>query len=89
MAKKEVGLQAAPSDYKSRVHLDLEDASQLKGLEIGQVVTVAIKGKVRSLEQRQHWDDPKRIVSSICVEQDDLVIKGKNVFEELAEDDED
>jgi hypothetical protein len=78
--KAEVACCVTP-DYKERVRVCMS-ATDLKKLSIGDEIEVMLKGTVVGLEERKHWDDDKKIIREVCIEQE-----GKNVFAELAEDD--
>ena len=62
----------------------------LSGLEVGDTITLVIKGKVAGLEERESYDDPKKINAEVRVKNYDVLVDtSNNVFEELAEEDED
>ena len=89
MAKKKLGSDAAvPScTYSPSVHLDFKDVSELKDLVVGDTVRIVIKGRVKAVEQREDWDDPKKTVASLSVKDfEATIVSGSNQFEELLED---
>lgn len=49
------------------MHVDFDELDDIKGLSVGDTVRIMVKGKVKSLEQRQDWDDPKKVLASLGV----------------------
>lgn len=83
MAKKET--VPAPAEYKPRTYVDLE-GKELKGLEdlnVGDKITVVLKGKLVSIEKRETEGGTR---GSVSLEDPKVAIRGGNAFEELAED---
>jgi hypothetical protein len=84
-------------DYQPSLHLDLEgaDVKQLDGLKVGEDVEVLVRGKVKSLEQRQYkrMDEKgkeKEVTSGhISVEGYKIQVleEESNAFSKLAEED--
>lgn len=89
---------------KHRLYIDLPEGHDMKGITLGEEVTVMAKGKIKSAraeEEEASYPDPccetgkgdknkkkKYIIpAEITLELTDVKIKGKNVFEELSEDD--
>ena len=63
------------------VYLDVPKGMSLKGLEVGDMVEMTLKGRMKGLSDREYG-------KSIDVELRDLTMSGgPNEFEEMAEDD--
>ena len=93
MAKKKVSSQAAlgvDCTYSPSVHLDFKDVSELEGLSVGDTVRVVIKGKVKGVEQREDWDDPKKTRASLSIKDfEATIVTDSNQFEELLDEEDD
>jgi hypothetical protein len=63
-------------------------AGAVKGLSVGDEVVVTIKGKVKSVSQREDYDDKEKVTSSLDVEYNDLTVKSgkKSEWDELVEE---
>lgn len=70
-----------PEIYTPRLAIDLEDSDEVKGLELGQEVTVLVKGKIDRITQAENE-------TCIYLKDFETEIEHKGTFEELAEDDE-
>jgi len=94
MAKKRkvkvanAGVGLCPADSPTLwLQVEKED---IKGLEIGQTVTLVIKGKVAALEQRESYGDQEKVTHEIRVRDYEVMVEGGgNVFEELSKEDDD
>ena len=55
---------------------------------MGDEVVVTIKGKVKSVSQREDYDDKEKVTSSLDVEYNDLTVKSgkKSEWDELVEE---
>lgn len=73
--------------YSPSLYVDFADLKEIKGLTVGEEVTVVIKGKVSAITQRDKTEyDPMR--ASVTLKDFTAEIDNeKNVFAELAEDD--
>jgi len=84
---------AADSVYKPSLYLDLEgkDVTMVKELKVGETVEFCVRGKIRSLEQRQRTDEKgkEKTTGSISLEnyEVELMEEEANEFSKLAEDD--
>ncbi len=68
------------------LHLDATE-KQLKGVELGEEVTVTAKGKVTGALLPDSWDKENDYPGSIIIEYTNLkVMQGENEFSLLAED---
>lgn len=88
MAKKKVKVEAGccPSDYSPSIYLDVGALKELGKVTVGSEVTVVIKGKVRSIEQREDYDDPKKVNGSLSLKDFEVEItSGSDVWDELME----
>lgn len=87
---KEKSPDVAP-EYKPRLHIDLPKGQTdvIEALKVGQKVTFTVTGEVVSLEMREDmYDGKKTETARFCVEDFKVKFKGKNVYADLAEDDE-
>jgi hypothetical protein len=89
--KKATGLVESTKgadDYTPSVYLDVKALSDLKGLEVGEVVTVIIKGKVKGLSQREDYGDSSKVKGELQLYPDDIQIEaGTDVWDELSKED--
>jgi len=68
------------------LHLDATE-KQLKGVELGEEVTVTAKGKITGARLPDSWDKENDYPGSITIEYTNLkVMQGENEFSLLAED---
>ncbi len=87
MAKKKTDGLVSDS-YTPTVYLDVKALSDLKGLTVGEEVTVVIKGKVKGLSQREDYDDKSKVKGSLDITPTDIKIEsGTDVWEELSKED--
>jgi hypothetical protein len=81
-----------------RLYIDLPEGYDMSKIKLGETVTVVAKGKIkaaRAEDETEDWSKEgkggkrpmKTIPPEITLELSDVTIKGKNIFEELAEDD--
>ena len=92
MAKKKVSSKKSDTSctYSPSVHLDFSDVSELEGLTVGDEVRVVIKGKVKAVEQREDWDDPKKTRASLSIKDfEATIVTDSNQFEELLDEEDD
>lgn len=92
MAKKKLSSAplAAECTYSPSVHLDFKDVGELKDLTIGDTVRVVIKGKVKSVEQREDWDDPKKVLASLSIKDfEATIVTDSSQFDDLLDEDDD
>lgn len=74
--------------YSHSISVDFEEAEEISGLQVGDTVRVMIRGKIRSLDQREDYSDPKKILSSISIKDFDAeIITDENQFDSLLDDD--
>ena len=66
MAKKKT-IDASTPECTRNMYVDFDEPEEIKGLAVGDTVRIVVKGKVKSLEQRQDWDDPKKVLASLGV----------------------
>lgn len=89
-SKKSEGQAALDCTYSPSVHLDFSDVSELEGLTVGDEVRVVIKGKVKAVEQREDWDDPKKTRASLSIKDfEATIVTDSNQFEELLDEEDD
>lgn len=68
-------------ERKATVHLPTDE--DMSGFELGDEVTITIKGTIKSGRfslKKEDWDDAK---GHLEVEVDDIKIDGKNVFQSM------
>lgn len=82
-----------------RLYIDLPEGYDMSKIKLGEMVTVVAKGKIkaaRAEDETEDWSaEPKKggkrpmkvVPPEITLELSDVTIKGKNIFEELAEED--
>lgn len=92
--KKKVSSQAEACgrvmgcSYSPTISVNFEKVEEISGLQVGDTVRVMIKGKVRSIDQREDYIDPKKILSSISIKDFDAeIISDENQFDSLLDDD--
>ncbi len=79
--------------HKDRIHLDVDDEEMLAELSLGDDVTVTVRGTIKGMSsprKNEFDDEPETYPGDISVEVDERTIKkGRNVFTELVEGEED
>lgn len=87
MAKNKMGdVPVATGRLAPTLHLDATE-KQLKGVELGEEVTVTAKGKITGARLPDSWDKENDYPGSITIEYTNLkVMQGENEFSLLAED---
>lgn len=84
--KKNFGGEVATGRPAPTLHLDATE-KQLKGVELGEEVTVTAKGKITGARLPDSWDKENDYPGSITIEYTNLkVMQGENEFSLLAED---
>ena len=89
MAKKKIS--SAPNTlsvggYSPTLYIDFDDLKEIEGVALGDTVTIVVKGKVKSLEQRSYEGESPR--ASLCLKEFEAEIASNpNIFEELADED--
>lgn len=78
------------SEYSPRMHIDFDDVTEVAGLVLGDQVRLVVKGKVRSIEQRKAYDDEKKQIASICLEDFEAeIVPAGGQFDDLLADEDD
>ena len=86
-SKTQVGCVAADCTYSPSVHLDFADVTELAGLTVGDEVRVVIKGKVKSVEQREDWENPNKTRASLSIKDfDATIVSDTNQFDDLLDE---
>ena len=87
MAKKKMGdVPVATGRGAPTLHLDATE-KQLKGVELGEEVTITARGKITGARLPDSWDKENDYPGSITIEYTNLkVMQGENEFSLLAED---
>ena len=86
-SKQQAGCVSADCTFSPSVHLDFADVTELEGLMVGDEVRVVIKGKVKAVEQREDWDDPKKTRASLSIKDfDATIVSDTNQFTELLDE---
>ena len=81
---------ATPAGYSPSIYLDVIALDSLKDLKVGEEVTVVLKGKLRSIEQREGYDDPKKLQGNLSLKDYEISITaGSDVWDELSEEEDD
>ena len=63
------------SSPKPCLHIDFDaDAKEVKGVAVGDTVYILIKGVVKGVEQRESWDDPKKMMASMSLKNFDVKV---------------
>lgn len=86
-SKEEVCGGGMGCSYSPTISVDFEEAEKIADLQVGDTVRVMIRGTVRSLDQREDYDNPKKILSSISIKDFDAeIISDENQFDSLLDD---
>ena len=73
------GKTTTPAIPKPCLHIDFDNgASEVKGVAVGDTVYVAIKGVVRGVEQRESYDDPKKMMATLSLKDFEVKVSGKD-----------
>lgn len=95
MAKKKISSKEADCvegvcSYSPSTYLDFDDVTEIKGLELGQKVRIVLTGTVKSLEQRESYDDPSKARASICLKDFEAeIVPASSDIAKLFEDEDD
>lgn len=79
----------APKAPKPSIHLDFDgNQAEVKGVAVGDTITVAIRGVVKGVEQRESWDDPKKMMASITLRDFEVKVGGSksDIFDALEDE---
>lgn len=76
----------SPMTRTHRLHIDLPDKFDMKQITIGEEVTVVAKGRIKSASAGEP-DKDYPFPPDMCIELQDITIKGRNIFEELDDED--
>lgn len=92
MAKKKVSskvvCESPDCTYSPSIYIDFDKLAEVKGLGVGDKVKVLITGTIKSVEQRESYDDSGKTRASIALKDFEAEIADdNNVFASLAEDD--
>lgn len=93
MAKKKVSSNEAlccgDMAYSPSMYVDFDKLGEIKGLSVGDKVRLVITGTVKSVEQRESYDDPKAVRGSLGIKdfEAEIIDDESNEFGALAEDD--
>lgn len=75
-------------DYSPTLYIDFDDLKEIRGLAVGDEITVVVKGKVRSVEQRESYEDPKKVRSSVSLTNFEAeIVNDDNQFADLMDED--
>jgi len=79
--------QATPVPYMPRVHLEISK-EQLEVMEVGEDVTITLKGKVHSVSSNEMDEGSDKGRYEICLKMQEVIIDPKeNEFEALLDED--
>lgn len=86
--KAEMAACAASIPYSPTLYIDFDDLNEIRGLVVGDEITVVVKGKVRSVEQRESYEDPRKVRSSVSlVNFEAEIANDDNQFADLMDED--
>lgn len=74
---------------KPCLHIDFDsNASEVKGYAVGDEVVIAIKGVIRGIEQRESYDDPKKMMASVSLKDFEVKMGGgkSDIFDALEDE---
>jgi hypothetical protein len=73
--------------YSPTTHLEFDDVKELKGLSVGDKITVVLRGTVKSLEQREDYSDPKKVCASLSLTDFEAeIVPNSTEFDDLCDD---
>lgn len=85
MKNSKIGNQSV--EYSPSLHIDFDDPKQIKDLAVGVKVKIVVEGVVRGMEQREDWEDPKKMRSSLSLKDvEATVVPYETDFDELMDD---
>ena len=73
-------------EYSPTIYVDFDDVKEIEGLSVGDTVRVMVKGTVRSVEQREGYDEAKTRCSVSIKDFDAEIISNETDFDALLED---
>jgi len=81
------GIRGTEAEYSPATYLDFDDIEEIKGLAVGDEITVVLKGTVKSLESRRDYEDLKKVRSSLCLEKFEAeIVSGASELEKFFAD---
>lgn len=86
--KGEKAATAMPMAMKPCLHIDFDgNAQEVKGVAVGDKVNIVVRGTVKGVEQRESYDDPKKMMASVSLKDYEVKIGGdKSNIMDLFED---
>lgn len=81
--------QEPSADISKRLYIDLpkEQLDVIKGLKVGETITFSVSGEIVSVESSKYQSEEGNDArASFCVEDFTVKVLGRNVFTDLAED---
>lgn len=87
VSKKETAM-CAPAAMKPCLHIDFDgNANEVKGVAVGDEVYIVVRGKVKGVEQRESYEDPKKMMASVSLKDFEVKVGGsKSNIMDLFED---
>lgn len=71
---------------KPCLHIDFDgNPNEVKGYAVGDEVNIAIRGTIRGIEQRESYDDPKKMMASVSLRDFEVKMGGgkSDIFDAL------
>jgi hypothetical protein len=83
------GLEAGCS-YSPSLYVDFDDIAEVKGVSVGDEIRIVLKGTVKSVDQRESFDDPKVTTASISLRDFEAeIVSGSTELEKFFADGDD
>lgn len=89
-SKNENCMAGADCVYSPSLYIDFDELKEVKGLSVGDEVTVVIRGTIKSVEQRESYDEKGKTRASISVKDFEAeIVSGQTQIEALFGDEDD
>lgn len=76
--------------YSPFMYVELAGVKEVKGLALGDIVRIVIKGTIKSIEQRVSYEDEKTPMASLGIKDFDAeIVPASSQFDELFSDESD
>lgn len=84
------GVSGNACSYSPTVYIDFDDLEEVKGVSVGDKVSIVLRGTVRSVDMRESCEGTTKVTSSISLKDFEAeIVDDSNEFSKLADDEDD
>jgi len=88
VSSKESCCAVGSCDYSPTLYIDFDDMKEVKGVCVGDEIRLVVKGTVRSVEQREGYDDKEKARASVSLKDFEAeILDASTQFDSLLDDD--